>query len=118
MIAGYEKIFGQTENVEEEVDKIMAEVDTDKSGEIDYTEFVIATMNRQKLLSKERLQGAFSAFDKDGSGSISADELKEMLGGGQDYDPQVWNELIREVDQNGDGEIDLKEFMDMMLRHL
>lgn len=82
MIAGYSKIFGEAENVEEEVDKIMAEVDTDKSGEIDYTEFVIATMNRQKLLSRERLQAAFNAFDKDGSGSISADELREMLGKG------------------------------------
>lgn len=72
MIAGYTKIFGQAENIEEEVDKIMMQVDTDGSGEIDYTEFVIATMNRQKLLSRERLQAAFNAFDKDGSGSISA----------------------------------------------
>jgi calcium-dependent protein kinase len=54
----------------------MAQVDTDGSGEIDYTEFVIATMNRNRLLSKDRLQAAFNAFDTDRSGSISADELK------------------------------------------
>jgi calcium-dependent protein kinase len=41
-----------------------------------------------------------------------------MLGQSGEYDEEVWEELIREVDQNGDGEIDLKEFTDMMLRHL
>jgi len=77
LINGFSQIFGEgQENIEEEVDKIMSNVDTDHSGEIDYTEFIIATMNRQKLLSKERLQAAFNAFDKDGSGSISSDELK------------------------------------------
>ena len=69
-------------------------------------------------IDNKTLKDTFNAFDKDGSGSITADELKEMLGGGSDYDPQVWNQIISEVDQNGDGEIDLKEFMDMMLRLL
>jgi Ca2+-binding EF-hand superfamily protein len=38
-------------------------------------------MNKQTLLSKTNLEAAFSAFDKDGSGSITVDELKTMLGG-------------------------------------
>lgn len=119
LINGFSQIFGEgQENIEEEVDKIMSNVDTDHSGEIDYTEFIIATMNRQKLLSKERLQAAFNAFDKDGSGSISSDELKQMLGGAGTHADSMWDELIQEVDQNGDGEIDLKEFTDMMLKHL
>jgi len=46
LIEGYSKLFGEeVEDIETEVDRIMAEVDTDHSGEIDYTEFVIATMN-------------------------------------------------------------------------
>jgi calcium-dependent protein kinase len=51
-------------------------VDSDNSGFIDYSEFVIATINREKLLSKEKLETAFKMFDKDDSGSISIQELK------------------------------------------
>jgi calcium-dependent protein kinase len=46
LIEGYCRLFGEeVEDIEAEVDRIMSEVDTDHSGEIDYTEFVIATMN-------------------------------------------------------------------------
>eukprot|EP00362_Geleiidae_sp_MMETSP1317_P000285 CAMPEP_0201285916 /NCGR_PEP_ID=MMETSP1317-20130820/114013_1 /ASSEMBLY_ACC=CAM_ASM_000770 /TAXON_ID=187299 /ORGANISM="Undescribed Undescribed, Strain Undescribed" /LENGTH=39 /DNA_ID= /DNA_START= /DNA_END= /DNA_ORIENTATION= len=38
-------------------------------------------MNRKKLLSEERLEACFNAFDKDGSGKISSKELKEIIGG-------------------------------------
>jgi calcium-dependent protein kinase len=58
-------------------------VDTDKSGFIDYSEFVIAAMNEKQLLTSDKLQSAFKMFDKDGSGSISADEIKEVLGFGK-----------------------------------
>jgi Ca2+-binding EF-hand superfamily protein len=36
-------------------------------------------MNRNKLLSKEKLTSAFNAFDIDGSGKIGIDELKQMM---------------------------------------
>jgi calcium-dependent protein kinase len=41
----------------------------------------MATINREKLLSKEKLEIAFKMFDKDGSGNISIVELKENFGG-------------------------------------
>ena len=47
-----------------EVDHIMKIVDTNNSGEIDYSEFVTASINRQKLLSKEKLEIVFKMFDK------------------------------------------------------
>jgi len=50
-------------------------------------------------------------FDKDGSGTISADEIKSILGGGKIFgNDQVFNEIIKEVDINGDGEISYEEF--------
>ena len=104
------------EMAEAEVDRIMAVADADGSGEIDYSEWVVATINKQKLLSNEKLEAAFNLFDKDGGGSISADEIKEVLGIGKKFDEKVWDEIIKEVDVNGDGEISFKEFKTMMER--
>jgi len=119
LIAGYQKIMGLS-SAEAEVDAIMKAVDNNGSGSIDYTEFVMATINRQKLLSKERLEAVFKLFDKDGNGYLTADELREIFnpGNAKDIDEKVWAELIKEVDQNGDGQISYKEFKDMMLKLL
>ena len=89
-------------------------VDADRSGEIDYSEFVVATMNEKNLLSNNKLQTAFKMFDKDGGGSISTDEIKQVLSFGQNLDEKVIADVIKQVDANGDGEISFEEFAEMM----
>lgn len=37
-----------------------------------------------------------------------------MLGIGTTVPDSEWKELIKEVDENGDGEISMQEFVDMM----
>ena len=89
--------------------------DLDGSGEIDYSEWLIATINRKNLISEEKLKSAFQFFDKDGSGSISVDELKEIFGVKKRLvSEEVWNEIVREVDTDGNGEISYDEFRTMM----
>lgn len=114
---GYKQIMGDMA-AEDEVDKIMKIADADGSGEIDYSEFVVATMDKRKLLSNEKLETAFNLFDKDGSGSISANEIKDVLGVGKNIDEKVWNDIVLEVDGNGDGEISFGEFKIMMQKLL
>jgi calcium-dependent protein kinase len=101
-----------------EVDRIMKIADTDGSGEIDYSEWIVASIDKNKLLNDEKLQQCFSLFDKDGSGSISADEVKDVLGIGKNSDEKIWNDIILEVDDNGDGEISFEEFKLMMQKML
>jgi Ca2+-binding EF-hand superfamily protein len=43
------------------------------------------------LLSDEKLQQAFEFYDKDKSGSISIDEIKNVLGVGKQIDDAVWD---------------------------
>ncbi len=116
LIDGYTEILGDL--AEEEVDRIMKIADSDGSGEIDYSEWVVATMDKRKLLTNEKLETAFNLFDRDGGGSISANEIKEVLGVGKNIDEKVWNEIIMEVDGNGDGEISFLEFKTMMQKLL
>lgn len=108
---GYKQFMPFSE-VEKEVDRIFEEVDIDKNGTIDYNEFVLASMNSKNLVDKARLENTFKMFDKDGNGSISADEIKAVLG--QSIDPKLISEMISEVDEDGNGEIDLEEFKNMM----
>lgn len=110
----WEKIFGSS-LPGEELRKMMLRVDTDKSGFIEYSEFIVAAMDRRKLLSAERLDSVFSTFDRDQNGKISASELKVMLDYEQDLDLSLYMNVVKEADLNGDGQIDYKEFKKAML---
>ena len=64
LISGYKEIFGDQYPAEEEVKKILLKIDNDNNGYIDLTEFIIATIDKDKTLSRERLITAFNMFDK------------------------------------------------------
>ena len=54
-------------------------------------------------------------FDKDGNGKISQQELKLVMKNlGENLTDEEINEMIREADDNGDGEVDYEEFVKMM----
>jgi len=50
-------------------------------------------------------------FDKDGSGSISGEEIKQVLGFGANVNEQQINTILKQVDENGDGDISFDEFV-------
>ena len=88
--------------------------DTDKNGSIDFVEWSAATINKRVLLNEKNLKTTFEMFDRDGSGFISATEIAQILGHNMSKDEKVWNEIVKEVDLNGDGLIDYSEFKVMM----
>jgi Ca2+-binding EF-hand superfamily protein len=61
------------------------------------------------------LREAFKLFDRDGSGEITASEIKAILGSGKKLaNEAIFDEIIKEVDVNGDGVISFEEFKQMM----
>ena len=54
-------------------------------------------------------------FDKDGNGFISKEEIEEVLGTSV-IDSNELQKLFKEVDKNGDGQISLVEFKEMMIK--
>jgi calcium-dependent protein kinase len=93
----------------------MKSVDLDGNGFIDYNEFLNATMTQEKILSKQNLELAFKSFDKDGSGKISLDEIMVIFNQ-TSFEKSVFEKMIKEADENGDGEISFQEFKQIMTK--
>ncbi|GKT65988.1 hypothetical protein ColTof4_03258 [Colletotrichum tofieldiae] len=57
--------------------------------------------------AEEELKNAFKVFDRDGSGTISAEELRHVLTSlGENMTPAEIDEMIQMADKDGDGSID------------
>ena len=98
---------------EEELFNLFKTIDADKNGRIDYTEFLASTLDRQNYLKKERLFEAFCMLDKDNNGTITRDELMRVLKSEKEQEQEV-EKYIKEVDKDGDGAINYKEFLQLM----
>jgi calcium-dependent protein kinase len=115
LITGLRKTM-PLQKAEAKAKEILANCDVDRSGFIDYTEFLTAGMKMNSESNTANLKAAFRMFDADGSGTISLEELRNMLGPELLQTDQAWQSLLSEADANGDGEIDLAEFQQLVLR--
>jgi calcium-dependent protein kinase len=68
--------------------------DTDNSGQIDYTEFLAATIDAQIYMRDDYIRTAFDMFDSDGNGAIDKNELKQILQG-EDMENLVSQEQVQ-----------------------
>jgi calmodulin len=98
---------------EAELQEMVAEVDADGSGAIDFHEFLVL------LARKMRHAGAddeLRVFDQDQNGFISRDELRHVLQNlGERLSDDELAEMLREADVDGDGQINYNEFAKVMM---
>ena len=105
------------EPTDEEVEQMIAEIDEDGDGTIDFEEFCELM---EKRMSDDNTEAdiieVFKVFDNDGSGNISAAELKHILCNLEE--PLTAGEvewIVSEADIDGDGTISFDEFKKMMM---
>jgi centrin-1 len=100
----------------EEIKKMIADVDQNGSGVIDFNEF--QEMMTQKMAERdprEEMLKAFRLFDDDDTGKISFRNLKRVAKElGENMTDDEISEMIEEADRDGDGEISEEEFMRIM----
>merc|ERR1712097_56807 len=101
---------------QEEIDKMVRDVDDDGSGSVDYPEFL--DMMAHKILNRdpvEEINKAFKLFDDDNTGRVTFKNLKrvakELVERLTDEELQ---EMIDEADRDGDGEVNEEEFLRIM----
>ena len=101
----------------ENIVKIFEEMDVDKNGLINYTEFISALMDYEKI-KENQILACFNSYDADSSGKISFKEFCEIIKPQSKEEQQELKELYDQFDTDGDGEISLKEFKEGFKKHL
>ena len=106
-------LYYNEKEIKKEIDDIFLLLDGANRGCIEYEEFLRATLDQKSLLSEENLIYAFNFFDKDNTGKISVDKIKNIFIDDK-VNEDVFRSIFNEIDINQDGEIDFQEFKDMM----
>jgi Ca2+-binding EF-hand superfamily protein len=104
---------------DEEVKALLAKADDNHNGKLEFDEFVkfVNSALQVRLEDEKELVRAFTAFDKDGNGLIDANEVRASLKkAGTDLTDEQVKEIIKELDVDGDGQLNYMEFRMMLLK--
>jgi len=87
------------------------------SGTIDFPRFLdVMKRNLKGGSFHVQLRDAFKALDKEGTGKISASELRHILTSvGEKLEPSEFDEWIREIKVDSDGNICYEDFIARMM---
>lgn len=111
---GINKVFN-TDKSREMAEEIIDNIG--KGGCIEFEQFIKACVDKERLLGEDILRYAFNYFDKDKSGDITVEELKQAFfgdRGNSKEDYELIEKMMKEVDEDGNGEIDFNEFVKIM----
>lgn len=95
---------------EAEILEMIKDIDKDGSGNISFNEFAVLMSSKMKAVdTEEDVRDAFRVFDINGTGVLSALELRHVATHlGESLTEEEANEMIRVADLDGDGVINYK----------
>ncbi|KAJ0250181.1 Calmodulin-like protein 6 [Hirschfeldia incana] len=106
---------------EKELCQMIDKIDVNGDGCVDIEEFgelyKTIMVEDEDEVGEEDMKEAFNVFDRNGDGFITVDELKAVLsslGLKQGKTLEECRKMIIQVDVDGDGRVDYKEFRQMM----
>ncbi|XP_044061033.1 guanylyl cyclase-activating protein 2-like [Siniperca chuatsi] len=121
----FKRIFGVTSSSAEEslyIETIFRSFDTNQDNALDFLEYVAALHLILRGNLEDRLKWSFKMYDKNGNGKLDRQEVGQIIrimykiklqtsdiGMTQS---EICDRIFELVDQNGDGQITLSEFME------
>jgi calcium-dependent protein kinase len=106
--------FGVTDDLLGNFDDIFTNLDGDRDNIIQFEEFLRGVLDKREILTDDVLNYAFNFFDKENSGFIKVENIKDYFIGTH-VNEEIFNNIFNEIDNNHDGKIDFDEFKNMMI---
>jgi len=94
---------------DDETRRIFEALDSNNDDEIHYSDFLAAMVSTRIALHDDLLRSAFKRFDKENTGYITPESLRQVLG--ESFDGEQVENLVKEADQLKDGRISYSEFV-------
>lgn len=92
--------------------------DKKNKGNVNYNDFVKASVNKEKMLTDDNIRKFFNFIDSDLSGSISQTELKSQFGIKDENtikNTLIWEDMIEILQVEKDDDISYEQFKELLL---
>ena len=93
---------------------IFENIDIDKSGTVEYSEFIAAAVDKELVLNDNNLKEGFNFFDKNKNGLINLEDLRLVFMKFKGFSFEEFNSIVSDVDVDKNKEIDFEEFKNVM----
>lgn len=105
---------------EAELADLIAEIDQDGNGEIDFDEFLVLMSKKMKDSDiQDKSLEAFKIFDRKNKGVIHINEIKNILQNmGEKMPPGEVDALIKDLELNSQGELDYNAFLNNIFSNI
>lgn len=94
----------------DKIEQLFSDLDLDKNGLINYSEFLAASIDHKIMLTKDIMFQAFKAFDASGKGEISLENVVSIVRPNTKEDLEYLTDLFNCYDADGNGILNYDEF--------